>query len=147
MAKILLVDDSNTLLKLFKRMLIDGGHDVIATSSGRLAIEHLTTAPVDLVLTDLYMPDMDGFDIVNAVRELPEPPPLVVMSSNGQACNVFRDARAFGASAVLQKPFSAEQLLSTVGSVLAGAAPRLAPTPETSSEIAPSIEAAVPQFI
>lgn len=127
MAKILLIDDSKTLLMHIKRMLVTGGHEVTATSSGRLAVEHLASSDVDLVLTDLYMPEPDGFEIVQAARELPLRPPLIVMSSNALAVDVFRDARALGASATLHKPFSAEVLLETIAKVLASADCRPAP--------------------
>lgn len=118
MAKILLVDDSRTVLKCISRMLVDGGHEVVAVSSGRQAVEYLATASVDLVLTDLYMPPPDGFEIVQSVRDMPQRPPLVVMSSNTLACGVFRDARALGAAAALAKPFTATQLLDAIGKAL-----------------------------
>lgn len=118
MAKILLVDDSKTLLMHIKRMLVQGGHEVTATASGGVAVEHLRKETVDLVLTDLYMPEPDGFEIVQAVRALPQPPPLIVMSSNSLACDIFRDARDLGAAATLQKPFTASELLDTIRHVL-----------------------------
>ncbi len=123
MAKILLIDDSKALLLHIKRMLVGGGHEVIATTSGTAAVEELAVTPVDLVITDLYMPPPDGFEIVAAVRALPQPVPLVVMSSNTLACDVFRDARALGAVATLQKPFATETLLATVNAVLNGPPP------------------------
>jgi CheY-like chemotaxis protein len=119
MAKVLLVDDSNTLLKCIRRMLESGGHEVVALSSGRRAIEYISSSSVDLVLTDLYMPQPDGFEIVQSVRNLPQRPPLIVMSSNVLACGVFRDAQALGAAATLPKPFTADQLLTLVAGVLA----------------------------
>lgn len=122
MAKILLIDDSKALLSHIKRMLESGGHEVIATTSGKIAVEQLTVTPVDLVVTDLYMPPPDGFEVVSAVRALPNPVPLIVMSSNAQACDVFRDARALGATSVLQKPFERAKLLDTVRAVLEGTA-------------------------
>ncbi|HVU36521.1 MAG TPA: response regulator [Opitutaceae bacterium] len=143
MAKILLIDDSTTLLTLIKRMLIAGGHEVIATASGSGAVEHLATSRVDLVLTDLYMPPPDGFEIVQAVRALPEPPPLVVMSSNTQAYEVFRDARALGAAAALQKPFSAEQLLETIQSVLSNAAKMVSTSAPLTTDIGVGADEAV----
>jgi CheY-like chemotaxis protein len=120
MAKILLIDDSKALLSHIKRMLVSGGHEVIATSSGSAAVQKLLEVPIDLVLTDLYMPPPDGFEIVRAVRELPRSVPLIVMSSNELAYGVFRDARALGAVAALHKPFTAERLLTTVAQVLEG---------------------------
>lgn len=119
MAKILLVDDSAMLLRQIQRMLLSGGHTVVTASSGREAVELLGSG-VDLVLTDLYMPPPDGFEIVDAARKLPRPPVLVVMSSNSKACRIFRDARMLGAAAVLTKPFTAPQLLDTLNEVLVG---------------------------
>ncbi len=119
MAKILLVDDSTTLLKCIKRMLLTGGHEVVALSSGRRAVEYLATSRVDVVLTDLYMPQPDGFEIVQSTRDMPTRPPLIVMSSNALAVGIFRDARALGAAAAIPKPFTADQLLRVVAEVLA----------------------------
>ena len=129
MAKILLVDDSKTLLKHIRAMLLRGGHDVVAVSRGRDAVKLLSQETVDLVLTDLYMPPPDGFELVDAVRALPQRPPLIVMSSNAQAYQVFRDARALGASAALHKPFSAEQLLSAIDAALGEVAPAVPVVP------------------
>lgn len=120
MAKILLIDDSKALLSHIKRMLETGGHEVTATTSGKIAVEQLSAAPIDLVVTDLYMPPPDGFEVVSAVRALAQPIPIIVMSSNAQACDVFRDARALGATATLQKPFERAKLLETVRAVLEG---------------------------
>ena len=122
MPKILLVDDSKVQLMHITRMLVSAGHEVIATTSGRTAVEHVADGSVDLILSDLYMPEFDGFELVEAVRVLPEPVPLIVMSSNALACDVFRDARALGAAASLTKPFTEDALLITVNAVLAGTA-------------------------
>lgn len=121
MAKVLLVDDSKTTLKHISRLLENGGHEVIAVASGALAVEHLQRESVDVVLTDLYMPSPDGFEIVQSVRAMPQRPPLIVMSSNTLACGVFRDARALGAAAALEKPFTGETLLAAIRDVLAPA--------------------------
>ena len=119
MSKILLVDDSPTVLKLIQKMLHEGGHEVVAVNSGRDAIKYLSRETVDAVLTDLYMPAPDGFEIVQSVRDMPRKPPLIVMSSNALACGVYRDARALGAAAALPKPFTAKTLLALLADVLA----------------------------
>lgn len=114
MAKILLVDDSKVQLKLVGKMLTDGGHDVTATSSGLAALQYLAEGGIDLVISDLYMPGLDGFEIMQAMRSCAQPVPLIVMSSNALACDVFRDGQAFGAVASLNKPFTADTLLNAV---------------------------------
>lgn len=94
------------------------GHEVVATTSGNAAVHQMASGSIDVVLTDLYMPPPDGFEIVQTARTMNPPVPLIVMSSNSLACNVFREARALGAVAALQKPFTAEKLLETIAAVL-----------------------------
>lgn len=122
MAKILLIDDSESFLAHVAQMLAAGGHEVVATSSSATGARHLLEHDVDLLITDLYMPPPDGFEIMQAARSLGRPLPIVVMSTNPLACDVFRAARALGAMDSLQKPFKAEKLLATVDRVLADAA-------------------------
>jgi CheY-like chemotaxis protein len=122
MAKILLVEDSNVQLKVVSKMLTDGGHEVKAVPSGLAALRLLTEGGIDLVVSDLYMPGLDGFELMQALRSGSNSIPIIVMSSNALACDVFRDAHAFGAAASLNKPFNADTLLSAVQAVL-GAVP------------------------
>jgi DNA-binding response OmpR family regulator len=121
MAKILLIDDSKTLLKTITRMLVAGGHEVIAHHNGRTAVDYLKANAADIVLTDLYMPHTDGFEVVQHVRGLAQPPRLIVMSSNDLAYSVFRNAQALGACAALHKPFTKDQLLAMIDAVLRSA--------------------------
>lgn len=118
MPTILLVEDSRTLLKRLAQLLSKAGYDVITSSSGRQAVEQLSIAAIDLVLTDLYMPPPDGFEVIDAIKRLPEPVPVIVMSSHGQACEIFRLSRPLGADAVLEKPFSDQQLLEAIRDAL-----------------------------
>jgi CheY-like chemotaxis protein len=126
MAKILLIDDSRVLLAHISHLLTDSGHQVIATENGRTAIELLHSTPVDLVLTDLYMPPPDGFEIISEARKLGRPVPLVVMSTNVLACDVFRMARALGATATIEKPFGRTQLQAVIAAALAAPVPPVA---------------------
>ncbi len=119
MARILLVDDSEAVLALVQQVLISAGHDVLATESGEQAIRELAGAPVDLIITDLYMPAPDGFEIIAAVRTHGGRVPVLVMSANPVACGVFQAARVLGAVGALQKPFTATALNEAVASALA----------------------------
>jgi CheY-like chemotaxis protein len=119
MAKILLIDDSESLLFMTEQVLISDGHEVVAKSSGADALALLDGgARFDLVLTDMYMPPPDGFEIMQAIRQRKIRVPFIVMSTNPLACDVFRAARVMGAVATLQKPFSAEKLLTAVSAAL-----------------------------
>lgn len=126
MAKILLIEDSRALLVLLKKVLADAGHHVVAACSGAAGVRRLKSTDVDLVLTDLYMPPPDGFEIVSAVRALRPHTPLVVMSANSLACDVFASAEALGAIATLEKPFSNRKLLQVIDAALARRPPGIA---------------------
>lgn len=125
MAKLLVVDDSNTVLAYLTTVLTADGHEVFATSCGQSAVAHLEAAPVDLVLTDLYMPAPDGFEVMRRAQACGRPTPVIAMSTNPHECNVLRAARVLGAAATLQKPFTTESLRVAVNAVLA----RTATTP------------------
>lgn len=124
MAKILLIEDSRPFLLLIKDLLGTAGHEVIATCSGAAAVRRLKKAEVDLVVTDLYMREPDGFDVVSTVRALRPQVPLVIMTGSSLASDVFSRNEALGAAATLQKPFPMASLLATVESVLARHATR-----------------------
>jgi CheY-like chemotaxis protein len=66
--KILLIDDDAAVLEVVGLMLASEDHAVVTVSSAREALAHLETEAVDLVLTDLHMPDMDGWQLLRAVR-------------------------------------------------------------------------------
>lgn len=136
MAKILLIEDSRPFLLLLKDLLGAAGHEVIATCSGAAAVRRLKKVEVDLVVTDLYMREPDGFDVVSTVRALRPQVPLVIITGSSLAGDIFGRNEALGAAATLQKPFSLATLLGTVESVLARhrakpAAPAKAEQPAT----------------
>jgi DNA-binding NtrC family response regulator len=132
MATILIIDDSASILALTAHYLQTAGHTVLTTSSGRRAFEMLDQQPVDLVLTDIYMPEPDGLEILTKARDKKLTVPFVAMSSQQGETNFFKLAKALGAVATLQKPFTAPQLNAVVAEVLrkrkAGARVSMAPS-------------------
>ncbi len=107
------------MLILLRKVLTDAGHEVFAACSGAAAVRRLKSTKVDVVLTDLYMPPPDGFEVISTVRALQPQMPLVVMSANTLACDVFAGARPLGATATLEKPFSNTKLLHVIDAVVA----------------------------
>ena len=115
MRAILTVDDSLSVRQVLAITLRGGGFEVIEAQDGQQALEIARETPVDLVITDLYMPRMDGIRLVEALRSLPqyESTPLLLLTTDGSAAS--RSAgRAAGASAWIGKPFNPAQLLETV---------------------------------
>jgi CheY-like chemotaxis protein len=115
MKTVLVVDDEYDLLHTICASLELGGYHPIAAGNGREALEAIKASPPDLMITDVMMPYMSGYDLVDAVRKLPqgERLPVVLMSS-------MQPDRHPGGSwnALLPKPFSLEALLDTMEELL-----------------------------
>src|SRR5512145_1500680 len=85
MARILVVDDEPKLGKFVAEMLELDGHDLERATGGRDALVRLAASRFDVVVTDLRMPDVDGFGVLRTARALPEPPEVVVMTAYASA--------------------------------------------------------------
>jgi two-component system chemotaxis response regulator CheY len=108
---ILIVDDSATVRKFVSASLTMQGFDVIAASDGMDALEKLPSNSFDLVITDLNMPNMDGFELIRSLRENPQyrELPVIILSSLGDSASI-ETGRALGANSYLMKPFSLEKI-------------------------------------
>jgi CheY-like chemotaxis protein len=111
-ASILIVDDEFGLAEMLRDMLRDSGFEVTLAINGRLALEILKEGKVDLVLTDMMMPVMDGAELAAAMRrdENYRDTPIILMTSLPTA--LPKESRLF--DAVLRKPFTPELLLETI---------------------------------
>jgi CheY-like chemotaxis protein len=110
---ILLVEDDPILLTVLRELLEFGGYAVVTCGNGREAVQQLSVAQIDLVITDLAMPEMDGLELIKVLTfEWPE---VRVIAMSG-----FLDSRArrltemYAVDALLEKPFSLEEMLSVV---------------------------------
>ena len=108
--KILIVDDSKTSRMMVRRCLEIAGitdAEITEAEHGRDALEQLQAAPVDLVLTDLNMPEMDGETLIRHVKASPKLTgiPIIVISSAAHEGNVEK-LKSHGAAAVINKPMS-----------------------------------------
>jgi CheY-like chemotaxis protein len=122
MARILIIDDQEAVRRALSRILVGDRHTVLEAADGRQAWEMLATTPVDAILTDVYMPEMDGIEFLVRLKEQAGHIPVIAMSGGGYASSgfVLEDARQLGAAATLEKPFTAESVLRTVRRVLLG---------------------------
>jgi len=118
MPEILLIDDSRSALAAAEQILTEAGHTVIACLSANDAMELAGRTKVDLIITDIYMPEKDGLEVIHeASRICPGLPVLAVSSATGTK-DMLRTARILGASSTLQKPFSRQSLLQAVSEAL-----------------------------
>ena len=118
-ARILVVDDDPLNRMLLGANLKEDGHEVIEAENGRLALETLAATPVDLVLMDIEMPEMDGYAVLDARKSLPalRDTPWVVVSAVDDMDSVVRCIKA-GADDYLPKPFDAVILKARVDALL-----------------------------
>lgn len=116
MAKtILAVDDSKSIRELVRFALEPLGYDVVLAEDGIEGLDRLGEAKVDLVITDLNMPRMDGLEFITAVRRDGRYAglPMIMLTTEGQA-DTMRAGKQAGASGWIVKPFNDLQLEMTV---------------------------------
>jgi len=120
MARILVVDDDALVRDSVRLALQSAGHEVIAAENGRRALALLDGPALDLIVSDILMPELDGLGLVRAVRaRLPDLPILCISGGGRHATMDFLPvARELGASQILAKPFTPKQLLASVDALL-----------------------------
>ncbi len=111
----LIVDDSASMRQLVSFTMKDAGYDVIAAKHGKEALGKLSSARVDMVITDLNMPEMDGIEFIKQLRGMPNYRfiPIVMLTAESQEAKK-REGKAAGASGWIVKPFNPQQLLNVV---------------------------------
>ncbi len=123
MSRILVVDDSVSTLETVGLILTEVGHEVATCESGRRAVLLLPRQNIDLVITDIYMPEEDGLEIIRDMRRICPEVPVVAMSGMTGKWAMLEVASYLGACATLAKPFSKAQLLQAVAKALPLAQP------------------------
>ena len=113
--KLLIVDDSAAMRQLITFTIKDAGHDVLLAENGKDALEKLKGVRVDMVITDLNMPEMDGITLITELRKMADYQfiPILMLSTESQVAK-REEGRAAGASGWIVKPFSPEKFLEVV---------------------------------
>jgi EAL domain-containing protein (putative c-di-GMP-specific phosphodiesterase class I) len=110
-ARVLIVDDDPQLREVMTEQLTEAGFAVSACANGFAALEALRGGPVEAILSDVQMPDMDGLRLLRAVRET-DPDVPVVLFTGGPSLQTAIEAVEYGAIRYLTKPVSAETLIA-----------------------------------
>lgn len=117
--KVLIVDDTKTLLSLIQIYLMGWGLEFVEAHDGLEGLRKARESRPDLVISDVRMPEMDGFELCAALRADPalHATPVVLLTSLADAASRSKGSLV-GASAFLTKPVTVQDLRSVVGSVL-----------------------------
>ncbi len=120
MARLLLVDDDQHIVDLLTAILERAGHQISVATTGRQALSMLGKAPVDLVISDIFMPGGTGIELLTAMRAKEMNTGFIGVTGGhlgifGPYANALK---SLGAVTALQKPFNPEELLAAVDRVL-----------------------------
>lgn len=121
---VLIVDDDADARRQLRTLLAANGYSVIEAGNGHIARRLLAENDIDLVVSDIFMPECDGFELIAAIRDMEHPVPVIAMSDHESwtGLNFFDAANDLGAAAVIEKPFRATAILRLVGETLTFAA-------------------------
>ena len=113
--KILAVDDERHIVRLVQINLQKEGYEVVTASNGREALEKVKSEKPDLVVMDVMMPEMDGFEALEQMKADPETAnvPVIMLTAKAQDADVFSGWQK-GADLYLTKPFNPAELLTFV---------------------------------
>lgn len=121
MARIIVIDDQEPIRRIVRRALENEQHQVLEASDGEAGMELLQGEPVDVVITDIFMPGWDGIQTLREIRKR-YPAVRVIAMSGGDSTGMLdlrKDAELLGAVKSLQKPFTAREIVELVRAVLA----------------------------
>jgi two-component system chemotaxis response regulator CheY len=111
-ARVLVVDDDKGIREFVRTVLSDEGYDVAEATDGQQALDRVAQRRPDVILLDMRMPVMDGWEFARTYREQPGPhAPIVIVTA---ALDVAKDAKEIGADGFLAKPFQLDDLLQLV---------------------------------
>ena len=115
MATILAVDDMRSMRDLVKSVLEKRGHQVITKQDGVEALDYAKTNAVDIVITDINMPNMTGLTLAGELRKLPTNAKTPILMLTTEDADIKKQkARSVGANGWIQKPFNPERLVAAV---------------------------------
>ena len=120
MATILIIDDEKAILGFLKERLLDEGFSVLTASDGKEGMNLFNSNQVDLVITDIIMPDQDGFLTIMGLKKTCPDIKIIAISGGGRGLPEYYldTAKGFGAKYAFEKPFKTSELVEAVHELL-----------------------------
>lgn len=121
MVHILLVEDAPEVRMSVREILLTAGHTVEEANTGQQALDQLKRQSFDLIVTDVWMPEMDGIRFLQIMRGAGDETPVIVVSGgapNAPLTYTAPLATTFGANFVLYKPFESTELITAITSLM-----------------------------
>ncbi len=115
---IILVDDDAEFRTILVETLEEAGFRVRVAANGFEALELHDQSPCDLIVSDIFMPDMDGIELIRLLRKRGATCPILSISAAHAAVDYLSAAKSLGATSILEKPFRTEEFLDAVASCL-----------------------------
>ncbi len=121
MTTVLVIDDSVEIRELLQQMLKALGYNAREAEGGAQGLDSYQAAPADVVLLDMFMPDMDGLETLRKLRQIDPGVRIIAMTGGGAFHNVgiLKPASLMGANRLLFKPIMLEELRNAVEAVMA----------------------------
>ncbi len=117
-ASILVIDDNAALREVLRLGLETAGHSVREMRNGREGVRAFRREPCDLVITDIFMPDRDGLELIEALRRTHPQVKIIAMSGASGTMDYLPVARSLGAARIIRKPFAVPTMLTVVAELL-----------------------------
>lgn len=124
MARILVIDDDALVLESLRIQLVANGYSVATADSGRIGLAMVTAGAFDVVICDVFMPEMDGFETIRAIHERDAKVPVIVISgftfrhTSAPTPDFLAMATELGAAGSLRKPFRPNELIRAIEACL-----------------------------
>ena len=114
---ILVVDDIVTVVSILRTTLTGRGHTVVTARDGKQAAEVLKKTPMDIVLTDWLMPELDGIGLIQWIRAHVQPAPVIIMITSMESVDARVKVLDAGADAYLVKPIKPQNIIDVINDI------------------------------
>ncbi len=121
MTRVLVIDDYDHFRIVLTMILEDAGYDVQSASNGKIGLRQFSESPVDVVVTDIVMPEKEGLETIVELRRMSRDVKIIALSGGGMVGpdTYLETAKMLGADRVFRKPIAQEDLLAAIAELMA----------------------------